>query len=152
MNENMHITTATLDDISALSELLTTLFSQEQEFKPEPALQQQGLTAIVTNPAVGEVFVVRENNHVIAMITVLYSVSTALGAKVAFFEDMVVTENARGEGVGSALIQYAIQHVTSIGCQRISLLTDDDNQLAQQFYHKHGFEHSQMQLFRKMLT
>ena len=41
---------------------------------------------------------------------------------------MVVLPQVRNQGVGSKLLDYAIQFAKEQGCQRISLLTDSDNE------------------------
>ncbi|MNY66030.1 putative phosphinothricin acetyltransferase YwnH [compost metagenome] len=70
--------------------------------------------------------------------------STALGARVALLEDMVVDTGARGTGIGSALLEQAIAHARDSGCRRITLLTDGDNAAAQRLYRRHGFGRSPM--------
>jgi predicted N-acetyltransferase YhbS len=145
----MKISLATHDDIPQLTERLIELFSLEHEFIPDKQKHQQGLAAIIENPQLGEIFVCKDAQKVVAMITILYSISTALGAKVATFEDMIVAENYRSSGIGSSLIEHALEHVKSNGCKRVSLLTDADNYQAHCFYQRHDFELSTMRLFRQ---
>lgn len=148
----MQIGIATKDDLPQLTELLAQLFSLEHEFIVDANKQQQGLIEILANPGLGTVFVSKENDHVVAMLTVLYSISTALGGRVATFEDMIVAEPYRAKGVGSAIINHALEYVKNIGCLRVSLLTDADNEQAHRFYQQQGFDLSTMRLFRKLLN
>lgn len=148
----MQITLANSDDIPALCSLLQTLFSQEIEFKPDQELQVRGLTDIVNNPKVGCVVVARENGRVVGMVNLLFTVSTALGGRVALLEDMVVMPEKRGKGVGSKLLQYSIESAAEMDCLRITLLTDADNEGAHRFYQRHGFDQSSMVAFRKSLV
>lgn len=136
--------TATLDDIPALSALLSWLFSQEKEFSPDPTAQARGLASIIAAPSVGTILVARKNGEIQAMVNLLYTVSTALGERVALLEDMVVRPDAQGCGLGSALLQHAIAKARAQGCRRITLLTDRDNQGAQRFYARQGFVVSDM--------
>ena len=138
------INLATVSDTPALSALLSILFTQEAEFQPDTAAQQRGLNAILSDPAVGEILVARQNGQIVGMVNVLYSISTALGARVALLEDMVVVPAMRGSGLGSQLLAAAIKHAKQRGCLRITLLTDADNYAAQAFYQKQGFEKSSM--------
>ena len=138
------INLATVSDTPALSALLSILFTQEAEFQPDTAAQQRGLNAILSDPAVGEILVARQNGQIVGMVNVLYSISTALGARVALLEDMVVAPAMRGSGLGSQLLAAAIKHAKQRGCLRITLLTDADNYAAQAFYQKQGFEKSSM--------
>ncbi len=86
----MVIEKATVEDITELCYLLDILFNQEIEFKADANAQQRGLRAIVTNPDVGIILVARHNDKLVGMINILFTVSTALGGRVAILEDMVV--------------------------------------------------------------
>lgn len=147
----MAIRPATPADLPALCALLDQLFAQEAEFTPDRAAQMRGLAAIVDDPQVGEILVAVEDGCVRAMVNLLYTVSTALGARVALLEDMVVDAGARGAGLGSTLLEAAIAHAERRGCRRITLLTDGDNLAAQRFYRRHGFQGSSMLPMRRAL-
>lgn len=140
----MQITPANLSDIPALCELLELLFTQEADFKPDRETQSRGLARIISSPELGLIVVARQGIRVVGMVNLLYTVSTALGDRVALLEDMVVSPNARGSGVGSRLLENAIQLARVNGCKRITLLTDRDNEAAQRFYQRHGFGLSAM--------
>jgi len=144
----MEISLAQPTDIPVLCELLALLFTQEADFAPAYDKQCLGLNRIINCPETGHILVARRNEQIIGMVNLLYTVSTALGAKVALLEDMVVKPEARGFGVGSKLLKSAIDHARSQGCKRITLLTDHDNGHAQLFYQKHGFTHSAMLAMR----
>jgi ribosomal protein S18 acetylase RimI-like enzyme len=147
----MQIEKATVNDIPELCDLLAVLFSQEAEFEDDGSAQQTGLLAIINNPDLGIILLARHNNNVVAMVSLLFSISTALGGRVAMLEDMVVLPEQRGFGIGSELLTAAIKTARESGCQRLTLLTDSDNEIAQGFYEKHGFVRSQMLAFRRLL-
>jgi len=141
----MNITTAKTSDIPALCELLTVLFSQEAEFMPDREAQRRGLDRIVRDPEIGHILVARDDGEkILAMVNLLYTVSTALGARVALLEDMIVSPGFRGCGVGSRLLEHAVRFARTQGCERITLLTDVDNESAQRFYLRQGFTTSSM--------
>ncbi len=140
----MNITTATLLDVPALSRLLSELFSQETEFAPDEDAQRRGLARIISNPDVGIVLVAKDESGALGMVNVLFTVSTALGERVAILEDMVVSARTRGVGLGGRLLEQAIKTARESGCKRITLLTDRTNESAQRFYRRHGFVSSAM--------
>lgn len=148
----MQITPANTSDIPALCDLLGILFSQEAEFKPNHEAQSRGLARIISSPETGLIVVARQDNQIIGMVNLLFTISTALGDRVALLEDMVVSPNARGCGVGSRLLEQAIQFARLNGCKRITLLTDSTNESAQRFYQKHGFGFSAMIPLRLSLS
>ncbi|MEI6707163.1 MAG: GNAT family N-acetyltransferase [Methylococcales bacterium] len=148
----MVIEKATVEDITELCYLLGILFSQEIEFKADANAQKRGLRAIVTNPDVGVILVARHNDSLVGMVNILFTVSTALGGRVAILEDMIVLPSKRGSGVGSQLLKAAIVTARKNNCQRLTLLTDSDNEIAHRFYEKHGFTRSPMLPFRFVLS
>lgn len=147
----MEIQTAVSADIPQLCLLLDTLFSQEAEFKPDSELQALGLGAIIEGDGIGDILVAKQSEQIIGMVNLLYTVSTALGSRVAILEDLVIAPQHRGLGVGSALLKHAIDFARQKGCKRITLLTDNDNESAHRFYEQHGFIESSMQAYRLFL-
>lgn len=147
----MEITQARAEDIAELARLLGVLLSQEAEFEANPEVQQRGLEQIIRNPEVGHILLARSDGKIIGMVNLLYTVSTALGERVAILEDMVVLPEARGRGVGSSLIENAIELAKKSGCRRITVLSDEDNASAHRFYQRHGFHPSTMKVFRNLL-
>lgn len=148
---NSTIEPATLADIPALCELLAALFSQEAEFQPDTAAQARGLAAIIGHPEVGLILVARSEGQVAGMVSLLFTVSTALGERVALLEDMVVARAQRGAGLGQRLLAQAIAQARASGCRRITLLTDGVNEAAQRFYARQGFTVSPMRPMRLLL-
>lgn len=140
----MTIRLATSADIDGLCRLLEQLFAQEAEFSADHQAQSRGLRLIIEQPTAGEILLAEIDGQMVAMVSLLYSISTALGAPVALLEDMVVDASQRGSGLGSELLQAAIAHARSRDCRRITLLTDGDNHAAQRFYARQGFSPSSM--------
>lgn len=138
------ITPARESDIPRLCRLLGVLFVQEAEFTPDESKQAQALKAIITQPSVGEILVARDGDSIVGMVSLLYSVSTALGGRVATMEDMVVEPSHRAEGIGSALLEEIVALANQRACLRLTLLTDAVNLPAQQFYQRAGFRQSPM--------
>ncbi len=148
----MKIEIATTSDIPVLCTLLDYLFSQEVEFKPDHETQSRGLEMILNNNNSGNIFIAKKNEKIIGMVILLYTVSTALGERVALLEDMVVSPNERELGIGSMLLDHAVKYATEKGCKRITLFTDKINIRAQKFYKQHKFNRSSMIPFRMIIN
>ena len=142
---------ASSDDIPQLAELLSALFTQEADFRPDPARQVRGLRLIIEQPQVGRIFVARESGSIVGMVNLLFTVSTAEGGLVVLLEDLVVRPGHRDKGAGSALLRHAIDFAEANGFARITLLTDRVNEQAIRFYAKHGFQLSAMVPMRLVL-
>ena len=147
--ENLAFRVAALEDIDILCELLFELFSQEIEFTPNKEVQQKALKTIILNENIGDIYVATINEKVVSMVNILYTISTALGTKVAIFEDFIVDRNYRNQGIGENLIDFVFEDLKAKNFSRITLLTDNDNLKAHKFYEKKGFVKSSMVPFRK---
>ncbi len=143
---------AKVEDIKELCGLLNELFTQEAEFTPDEAVQERALAKIISDDSIGEIFVASLDGEIVAMVNILYTISTALGAKVAILEDMIVDKRYRGQDIGSSMMEFALEYIKAKGCKRIiTLLSDGDNFKAHKFYEKHGFAKSAMIPFRKVI-
>ncbi len=147
----MKFNKAIQSNIPELIKLLEILFKQESEFEPNSEAQSRALNNIILDPRIGIILVAIDNSQILGMVSLLFTESTALGARVAILEDMVVQPACRGQGIGSKLITYAISEAKKEGCKRITILTDITNNQAQFFYQKNGFVKSNMTPYRLLL-
>jgi GNAT superfamily N-acetyltransferase len=142
---------ATREDLPQLVALLGILFSQEAELVPDDTKQSRALAKILADESVGRIHVARELGTIVAMASVLYSISTAEGGLAASFEDFVVLPGHRGKGIGQALLRHVIAEARREGVLRLTLLTDKQNERAQALYRKVGFAESTMKAMRLKL-
>jgi ribosomal protein S18 acetylase RimI-like enzyme len=61
-------------------------------------------------------------------------------AQDCLLEDLFVREQARGSGLGRALVQAVVEHAQVRGCRRIELDANDHNEAAQALYRSFGFD------------
>ena len=131
-------------DLDELSQMLSELFAQEGDFRPDKEKQLRGLRLIFEQPSRGRVFVLRRNGAIVGMINLLFTISTAEGGFVIVLEDLVIHKEYQGKGYGRKLLQHAIDFAKQKNFLRITLLTDRPENLAQEFFRHHGFVESSM--------
>lgn len=149
--DNVQVRRATTSDIPQLGGLLAALFAQEADFAPDVNRQARGLRLILEQPGVGHIHCAVMEDRIVGMVSILFTVSTAEGARVAWLEDMVVDPDLRGRGIGGMLLHEAIRCARDSGCKRVTLLTDDTNTEAMRFYKRADFVRSHMVPFRLKL-
>jgi GNAT superfamily N-acetyltransferase len=143
---------AELADVSTLCGLLGLLFGQEADFHPDYEKQERGLRMILKCGETGRLFCAEHTDAgVVGMGSILLTVSTAEGGRVAWLEDMIVHPDWRGSGIGEMLLRQAITAARDVGCKRITLLTDEGNHAAMRYYSRGGFVRSGMIPFRLKL-
>lgn len=143
---------ATLEDLPQLTDLLFDLFTMEGDFVPDRAKQMRGLRLLLEQPNRGRIFVLRQAGHILGMINLLFTISTAEGGFVILLEDVVVHHDYRGQGFGDRLLKHAIEYARKKDFLRITLLTDRLNEQGQRFFREHGFFPSKMIPMRLTLS
>jgi ribosomal protein S18 acetylase RimI-like enzyme len=147
----VEIRRACVEDVPQLCSLLAELFAQEADFTPDAERQRRGLRLILDNPECGRIYCASHSASIVGMVSILFTVSTAVGNRVACLEDLVVHADCRGHGIGRRLLSHALAEAATAGCTRVTLLTDDDNYPAMRLYSGAGFERSKMAPFRLKL-
>jgi GNAT superfamily N-acetyltransferase len=139
------------EELPQLVALLGILFSQEPELAPDDAKQTRALEKILSDESVGTVYVARDAGRVVAMASLIYTISTAEGGTAALFEDLIVLPGHRGRGIASSLVEFVVQQARKQGVLRLTLLTDMQNERAHRLYRKLGFTDSTMKPMRRKL-
>lgn len=144
----LRIEPAALEDLPLMADLLADLFGRGADFRPDQAKQLRGLRLILEQPNRGRIFVLRNNERIIAMVNLLFTISTAEGGPVIILEDFVVHADHRGQGYGGKLLQYVIDFAKRKKFLRISLTADRAESRVPAFWRSHGFAESEMVTMR----
>jgi len=137
---------ARITDLPVLVDLLCQLFSIETDFEVRPARHARGLRLLLGAVRRGRAYVAvaEARGEVVGMATVQTVVSTAEGARSGWIEDVVVREDLRGAGIGTALMADIAEWARASGLARLQLLTDRRNRLALAFYDRLAFQATHM--------
>jgi GNAT superfamily N-acetyltransferase len=148
MKAPLTIRPAEESDINGMSLLLSQLFSIEADFKPDEAKQLRGLKLLLETPGIRMV-VAEEQGRIVGMATLQTLISTAEGSPVGLVEDVVVDREARGMGIGSALLDQLQEWARENGLTRLQLAADRGNIGALEFYRCKGWEQTNLILLRR---
>ena len=151
MDDPPHVEPATIEDLPALTELVMDLMARSGDFTPDRTLQERGLRLILEQPNRGRIFVVRNKDRIFGMVNLLFTISTARGGFVILMEDVVIHPDHRAQGYGTMLVDYVLDFAKRKNFKRITLLTDRMSAESQEFFKKHGFEHSHMIPMRRII-
>ena len=94
--------------------------------------------------------VAESDGGLLGLVHFLYHRSTTQIAPNCYLQDLFTAEEARGMGVGRALIDAVYQHATAAGCPRVYWQTHETNRTAMQLYDKVA-EKSGFVVYRKLL-
>jgi len=83
---------------------------------------------------VGCQFIYREAGNVVGFVTVYFSFTSTITAKVAILNDLYTLPNYRGKGIGRQLIEHCRRYAAASGAARLQWVTAPDNEQAQKLY------------------
>ena len=129
---------ASATDIDVMVDLLSQLFSIEQDFTPDAARQSRGLKRLL-EACDAYIAVAELDGVVVGMASLQTRISTAEGGCCGLIEDVVVDASHRGRGIGKALLDHLVEVAERKGLAGIRLLADRDNKTALDFYDRHGW-------------
>ncbi len=153
MDDDIITRRARPEDIPALCDLLEDLFTIESDFAPDVEKQVKALSMLLTDPSDSSlVLVAVMEGKVIGMVSVQTLVSTAEGGKVGLVEDMIVDRQFRGRGIGTLLLNRAVEWGRDRKLKRLQLLADRENMPAVDFYANNGWTATKLGCFRMLLT
>ena len=144
---------ATIEDEAGVFDLLRQLLTSQPP--EESAVNSQSGTdtfgEIVNKDEKGTIFVAEEDDKMIGLITLSYPTAVRCGGKYSCIEEFIVSEQARGKGVGGKLLEAVIAEATVRGCYEIQC--NRPSELGYPVYLQHGWEdlgkHLDMRLPRK---
>lgn len=109
------------------------------------------MAQVVRHPEAA-VFVACEGVEVVGFVALSHRPQMRLGGRLASVDELVVTESRRGRGIGSALLEAAVQHARSLYCTRIDILQSRGREsYDRRFYQERGFEEVGTAVLRKTL-
>jgi len=136
------------EDIEEMLLLLQQLFGIEEDFQFDAARQRNGLELLLDSDN-AIIMVANMNNSTIAMGTAQLVISTAEGKPSLLVEDVVVKPTWQGQGIGSKILQTLGDWGADKGAGRMQLLADQTNSSAIGFYHRRGWQQTQLICLRK---
>lgn len=143
MNENINFRAATIEDLDAIVRMLAddTLGSQRERYEhPLPDSYHQAFGAISADPN-NELIVARMGDEIVGVQQITFTpYITHQGGWRATIEGVRTSSAARGKGVGTKLIQFAIHRAKERGCHLVQLTTDKSREDALRFYERLGFK------------
>ncbi len=142
---------AEIKDINKLSDMISSLFSIEDDFSVDIEKQKRGLRMIIDGEADGIILVAEKDSVVTGMVSLQKVVSTAAGGYSLLLEDMFVMPEHRHSGVGEKLVKEAVRWGKENSVLRIQLAADKRNTSAINFYSANGFNTGNMICFYKYI-
>jgi len=128
--------------LAASNDLLAQLSSSPRHLTREHLLD-------IINADATHLLMAEEDGQYLGCLTlVVFRVLSGIRARI---EDLVVQNNARGRGIGQALIAQAIQLARTRGAEAVELTSHPSREATNWFYDKLGFEIRETNAYRRKI-
>ncbi len=134
------VTSADPGVLKALGELIPQLSSSA------PAFSQSDLEFIATSPATILLVARRPGGEIVGSLTLV--VFRAPTGPRAWIEDVVVSEKDRGGGIGSLLVEHALERAKGEGARTVDLTSRPSREAANRLYVRLGFKQRETNVYR----
>jgi GNAT superfamily N-acetyltransferase len=134
----MTIETVGERDLAALLPLMRGYCDFYEVAPTDDALLELSRALIADPEREGVQFIARGGETALGFATVFWSWSTTKGARIGVMNDLFVTQDARRQGVGEALIARCLELVRERGAATLEWQTALDNHTAQSLYDRVG--------------
>jgi len=134
----VEIREATIEDEAVVFDLLRQLM--ESATGDSPVNQPRGsdtFRQVLENEDMGTVFLAEEDGRALGLLTLSYPVAIRCGGIYSCIEELIVVEQARGKGVGGALLEASIERATARGCYELQV--NRPSELGMPVYLRHGW-------------
>lgn len=128
-------------DIPRLLPLVEAYWRFESLPGSDAATVGASLTQLVTSPDLGAVWIAEADETPVPLgyLVLVYVFSLEHGGLTAEIDELFVTPEARGNGIGRSLLRTAEAACTETGCRHLSLQVGTRNEVARAFYRAMGF-------------
>lgn len=130
------------EDIKAVFALLKELIDL---LEGEVTISEEEISAILEmklNQKSNILLIAVDSNKPVGMISGVVYQTLLYAQKSALINELIITRDRRGEGIGLALICAMRDTAKGLGCVELEVGTESRNLKAQEFYEKSGFDHS----------
>lgn len=118
--------------------------------KDKGEIPEQWFLDVINSPW-HDVLLAVDGEVVLGMCNLTIIMGAGIG-KNAYLEDFVVSESARGQGVGDKLWAAMLEWAKEKGAKRLEFTCGNGREVAQRFYKNHGAEIYETNFFRRELN
>lgn len=100
---------------------------------------EAALRHIVAGEPMARCWLIRRDSLVVGYLVLTLGYSVEHGGRDGFIDDLYVVPSVRGSGIGSAVLDFAVQAARGLGIRTLHLEVDARNERATSLYRSRGF-------------
>jgi len=138
MENNLHFKNITSSDIDTIVLLMRDFYAIDN-YPIDLEKSKQLFKTFIKNENLGKSWLIYHNNEVVGYVILTFIFSFEYGGSIAFLDELYLSENARGKGIGKATLQFIQTEALKLKLKIIYLEVEGHNENAQKLYLAHDF-------------
>ncbi len=138
-------------DIGTLALLMRGLYEFDHIAFDEQAAREV-LEKFLSGEMPARIWLIESGGEAIGYVVLTFGCSLEFRGKDAFLDEIYITENNRGRGVGRQALEFVEQVCRSERVEALHLAVERENLRAQTIYHKFGFRGHDSYLMTKWIS
>ncbi|MBX2805425.1 MAG: GNAT family N-acetyltransferase [Hyphomicrobiales bacterium] len=128
-------------DISDVGSLLFLVeeYHRFESIRLSPDLRRAGIEAILRDPSLGGIWLIKADNQDVGYIALCYGFSIEFAGRDAFIDEFYILPGYRRKGIGAYVLGHIMDNAYKEGIVMIYLEVDEENAAARVLYERHGF-------------
>jgi ribosomal protein S18 acetylase RimI-like enzyme len=139
MNDSVRIQAAAPADIATLVTLVQQYWRFEAIEGFDAGRIESLLQRVISDPSLGQAWLATVDGNAAGYLLAVYVFSLEHQGLTAEIDELFVSADQRGRGLGGRLLEVAEHSFRKRGCTQVFLQVGRDNDAARAFYHARGF-------------
>jgi ribosomal protein S18 acetylase RimI-like enzyme len=137
-------------DVNTILPFMRQFYAIDQ-YPFDELIARTALTDLVRDPALGRVWLVYNRDKAVGYLVITFGYSLEYHGRDAFIDELFIETNYRHQGIGTKVIEFALEACRELGVHALHLEVERTNIAGQRLYRKSGFEDSDRYLLTRRL-
>ena len=129
----------TTTDIDIIVQMMQEFYAIDN-YPIDAEISKKLFQEFIADENLGKAWLILSDNEIIGYVILTFIFSFEYQGKIAFLDELYLSEKARGKGIGNQAVAFIIERSKKLSLKLIYLEIENHNQNAQKLYIASGFE------------
>ena len=129
----------TTTDIDIIVQMMQKFYAIDN-YPIDAEISKKLFQEFIADENLGKAWLILSDNEIIGYVILTFIFSFEYQGKIAFLDELYLSEKARGKGIGNQAVAFIIERSKKLSLKLIYLEIENHNQNAQKLYIASGFE------------
>ena len=128
-----------ISDIDIIVKMMQEFYAIDN-YPIDTTISKSLFKEFIADKNLGKAWLILSDNEIVGYVILTFIFSFEYQGKIAFLDELYLSEEARGKGIGNQAVAFIIDESQKLSLKLIYLEIENHNQNAQKLYIANGFE------------